>query len=147
MPIDKHVGVTTMKAKIAALTAACGLALTAGGAKAESIGYNLQAFVPVACSLRFEAAPSVSADGTARLGMLREYCNAPNGYQILLNYSAGSLRGAVVSVGAESIILDGSGQAIVPGALGPKIQTRDLAITPGAGGFDASSFNLAVQVS
>ncbi|WP_428678330.1 hypothetical protein [Sphingopyxis sp.] len=136
-----------MKAKLAVLSAACGLALTAGGANAESIGYNLQAIVPVACSLRFESSPSIFADGSARLGMLREYCNAPNGYQIVLNYSTGSLRGAVVNVGAASVVLDGSGQAIVPGAFGPKIQTRDLAITPGANGFDADSFNLAVQVS
>lgn len=137
-----------MKAKLAALTAACGIALTAGGANAEqSMGYNLQAIVPVACSLRFKSSPSVFSDGSARLGMLREYCNAPNGYQVVVNYSAGSLRGAVVSVGSESVVLDGSGQAIVPGAFGPKIQTRDLAITPGANGFDASSLNLAVQIS
>lgn len=124
------------------------VALAATAAHAESsLGYGLQATVPVMCSLRFDSAPSAFGDTGARLGMIREYCNAPNGYQLVLNYSAGSLRGAVVSVGADSVVLDGSGQAIVPGALGPKIQSRDLVIVPGANGFDTTALNLAVQVS
>lgn len=125
-----------------------GLAFAAGAANAEdSIGYNLQLTVPVVCSVRFEAAGGTLVDGANRLGMTREYCNSPGGYQLLLQYSPGSLRGAVVNVGNSRVVLDGSGTAILAGAQGPKIQDRDLIVTPGADGFNTESFNISAQLN
>jgi hypothetical protein len=136
-----------MKPAFAILPISC-LALATGAAKAEdSIGYNLQATVAVVCSVKFEAAGGTSVDGASRLGMIKEYCNAPGGYQLVVQYSPGSLRGAVVNVGESRVVLDGSGTAIIAGARGPKIQSRELIIMPSPNGFDTESFSISAQLN
>lgn len=122
------------------------LTLATGSVSAEdSIGYNLQATVPVICSIKFEAGGGTAVDGASHLGLIKEYCNAPGGYQLMVQYSPGSLRGAIFNVGDSRVVLDGSGTAIVPGARGPKIQSRELTIIPDPNGLDTDSLNIVAQ--
>ena len=82
-------------------------------------------------------------DNSVRLGELREYCNAPNGYNLEVRYSPNSLHGVTVNIGSEHVTLDGSGFASIRGASGPKIQTRELSLQFGDDGLDADEFQVA----
>lgn len=113
----------------------------------DSIGFNLRAKVPVVCKVGYVPTGSSFSANVARLGELREYCNAPNGYNLELRYSPNSLRGVTINVGNERVILDGSGLASIPGANGPKIQTRALSAEFGEGGFDTNEFQVTAIVN
>jgi hypothetical protein len=107
-------------------------------AYAASGTYNLSLVVPVYCKVGFNGGGSSSAvdGGATPLGNLHEYCNAPAGYSLVVNYTPGALRGAELFVGSDRIVLDGSGHATVSQAQGPRIRNRPLAASPGENGFD-----------
>lgn len=109
----------------------------------SSMGFHLRAYVPVTCGVQYVSAGTGISGNIAQLGQLREYCNAPNGYQLEVRYSPNSLRGVKLRFGNESVTLDGSGFAMIPGASGPKIQTRVLSAQVGDDGFDAHEFQVA----
>jgi hypothetical protein len=100
--------------------------------------YNLSLTVPVYCKVGYNGVGSQSAadSGATPLGNLQEYCNAPSGYSLVVNYSPGALRGAELFVGSDRVILDGSGRATVSQAQGPRIRNRPLAAIAGQNGFD-----------
>ena len=117
--------------------------MTTSAVATSSMGFHLRAFVPLTCEVRYNPAGSGFSADIVRLGQLREYCNAPGGYQLEVRYSPDTLRGVRLNFGNESVMLDGSGFATIPGSTGPKIQTRALSAQVGAGGFDASEFQVA----
>ena len=99
--------------------------------------------VPVIC--RVSHSGEVTNQGQSfGLGKLLEYCNAPGGFSLEVNYTPGSLRGAALQVGEKSIILDGSGHNEVMRVGGPKIMSLDLTSTPGENGFDANYLTFEV---
>lgn len=104
-------------------------------ASAASFGNTIRLEVPVTCKL-VHRGDVVQVGDTYSFGQLFEYCNAPGGFFVQLEYQPGSLRGAVVQVGDERVTLDGSGQAQVMRSSGPKISTVDIIATAGAQGFD-----------
>lgn len=116
----------------------------AGASSQASIGYNLEVNVPVICSLKHQPGIAASVGGGYELGELIEYCNAPDGYTVTVNYAPGSMRGAVVSVGEESVTLDGSGTAVVSRAAGPRIRDRTIVAVPGPAGFDTSRLDFDI---
>jgi len=116
------------------------------GAAAESVGLSLRAVVPVHCTVRHRATGyGASLEGAVSLGQLREFCNAAAGYRLVVNYTPGSLRGAVLTVGDDRIVLNGSGQAVVSQAPGPRVRERALAAIPGERGFDTQQLQFQVQ--
>lgn len=125
------------------LTATIALASASAAIASDSIGFNLRAIVPVSCTVGYNPAAVTFTDNIVRLGELREYCNAPNGYDLEVRYSPNSLRGVTVNVGNEHVTLDGSGFASIRGASGPKIQTRELSLQFGEDGLDADEFQVA----
>jgi hypothetical protein len=105
-------------------------------ASAESFGFNLVYRVPVVCKVDYRAGSGGMAGGGIALGALHEFCNAPNGYELIVNYTAGSMRGAVLIAGDSRVMLDGSGRATVSRSLRPQIRDVQLAAMPGSNGFD-----------
>lgn len=111
------------------------------------MGFNLRAKVPVVCKVGYVPTGSTISADTVRLGELREYCNAPNGYNLEVRYSPSTLRGVALNVGNQRVILDGSGFATIPGASGPKIQTRLLSAQLSEGGFDTNEFQILARAN
>ena len=97
----------------------------------------MSAQVPVVCKVAHSGAITVQGPAYG-LGKLLEYCNAPSGFALEVNYTPGSLKGALLQVGENSITLDGSGHNQVVRFDGPKIVSQDLVTTPGENGFDTS---------
>lgn len=116
----------------------------AGASSEASAGYLVQVRVPVVCQLHHQPALVPAAGGAFGLGELQEYCNAPGGYLLSVNYAPGSMRGATIAVGEERVVLDGSGTAIVSHAPGPRIRERQIVATPGQNGFDTDRLNFDI---
>ena len=101
------------------------------------MSFALRLQVPVHCLVQQRAPGAAIASGSAvSLGQFREYCNAPGGYEMVVRYAPGTLRGAVLAAGQDQVTLDGSGQAILSRAAGPRFRERAILATPGANGFD-----------
>lgn len=121
-----------------ALTPTCAFATS-------SFSYNLRLTVPVHCTVKHQGVGMGAANGDAiSLGTFREYCNAPGGYQLVVNYAPGSLRGARIIAGNDEIVLDGSGQAVLSRTTGPKIRERVISMAPGSNGFDTDRLELDI---
>lgn len=131
-----------------ALGALASLLVTASAsAEAESMNFNLRATVPVSCFVRHSSmGAAAGGNGPVALGQINEFCNAPGGYEVVVNYAPGTLQGAVLSVGDEQVMLNGSGHAVLSRAPGPRIRERALTATPGANGFDTDHLNFEIQV-
>ncbi len=109
----------------------------------DTARFRVRARVPMTCQARFQGAAAAPVTGTAvQLGTFREFCNSPRGYVVVVNYAPGTLEGAQLSAEGDSIVLDGSGRAILSRVNGPKVRDRALAIVPGANGFDSPSFSV-----
>lgn len=121
--------------------------LTGSAASAETSvrnGFTLQVRVPVVCEVSHHSAISRQGDGYL-LGDLQEYCNAPSGYALVVNYAPGSMKGARVAVGNEEVILDGSGRTVISHAAGPRIRDREVFAAPGSQGFDTDHLDFNVE--
>lgn len=132
-----------------ALTKVAAMLLLASGsaASAQSVAsgtFRLQLVVPVICTVQHRPALSAVADGYM-LGNLQEYCNAPSGYRVALRYAPGSMRGAVVSLGQERVVLDGSGHAVISQASGPRVREREIFTAPGPQGFDTDRIEFTIE--
>lgn len=115
------------------------IALCTGSAQAASSArgsYTLQLVVQQTCLIQHQPGLTELGSGAYGLGALKEYCNAPGGYDVVVTYSPGTMQGAVITLGADSVTLNGSGTAVISHALGPRIQNRELVATPGVNGFD-----------
>lgn len=114
-------------------------------AMAASFGFNLSLRVAVHCTVQHQPTGFGAIAGDAvSLGSFREYCNAPTGYDLVIRYAPGSLQGARIIAGSEEIILNGSGQAVLSRASGPRVRERPLAAVPGENGFDTDRFELTI---
>lgn len=128
------------------------LALVVAGptaVSAASLGYNLHMKIPVRCTVQHQPAGlgAKAADGRFSLGKFREYCNAPGGYQLVVTYTPGTLRGAKIIAGNNQILLDGSGRAVLAQSNGPGTQQRAISVIPGADGFNTNRIDLQILPS
>lgn len=114
-------------------------------AAAATYGFNLSLTVATSCTVQHKVAGFGALMGEAvSLGSFREYCNAPTGYDLVINYAPGSLQGTQIIAGSDQITLDGSGRAVLSRAAGPQIRERPIAAVPGANGFDTDRFELTI---
>jgi hypothetical protein len=121
-----------------------GLVTAPVGALAAEMGYLVKARVPVHCVVQQRAQGTAAADGAVSLGHFREYCNAPLGYELVVRYAPGALRGAVLTAGNDAVVLDGSGEAVLSRASGPRWIERNIVAKPGEQGFDTDRLELVV---
>jgi len=121
-------------------------ALSASPLGAESRTFLITARVPVICQVQFRPAGAIPLDNTAvPLGEMREYCNAPGGYELVVNYAPGTMQGAVIVAGEDQVVLNGSGQAVLTRSTRPRNRARLLSAMPGAQGFDTDRLDLRLQ--
>lgn len=128
--------------------AAVVLAVAPAAAMAATYGFNLSLMVAVNCTVQHQPTGFGAISGNAvSLGSFREYCNAPTGYDLVISYAPGSLEGTRIIAGNDEIILNGSGQAVLSRASGPRIRERPIAAVPGDNGFDTDRFELMIVPS
>ena len=134
-----------MLRKFALLVASVAVAAGPTAALAETGAYQISLTVGVSCTVQHELAGfgQPSGDGVT-LGELRELCNAQHGYELVVNYTPGSLRGTTIRAGDDEVVLNGSGQAVLSRADGPRVRERIVTATPGQSGFDAASIQFSV---
>lgn len=112
---------------------------------AASYGFNLRATVAVQCQVSHRATGFGAVSGDAvSLGTFREYCNAPRGYDLVVSYTPGTLQGMRLIAGNDQVVLNGSGQAVLSRAQGPRVRERAIAAIPGENGFDSDHFDLQI---
>ena len=114
-------------------------------AMAASFGFNLRLTVAVQCHVQHQATGFGVVSGDAvSLGTFREYCNAPTGYELIVSYAPGTLVGTRIIAGSDEILLNGSGQAVLSRATGPRVRERPIAAVPGENGFDSDHLDLQI---
>lgn len=119
------------------VTSAVLLAAPVSTAVSADFGYLLRARVAVHCQVQHRSSgDGISSGGAVSLGQFREYCNAPMGYQLVVRYAPGALRGARLAAGADHVELDGSGEAVLSREKGPRFRDRVITATAGPNGFD-----------
>jgi len=132
-------------AAIAALFAASAAPAWATATSGGTASFLLRLTVPMLCRVSYTAGGGASgANGAVDLGKIGEYCNDGAGYSVVVDYAPGTLRGAVLQLGNDRVVLDGSGEAVISQSPGARIRQRELLATPGANGFDSPqlSFNI-----
>jgi len=134
--------------KIAIFIGSAAVAASPGAAVAESGSYQLSVRVGVHCTVQHQLTGYGQPSGAGvSLGEIRELCNAQHGYELVVNYTPGSLRGTTIRAGDDEVVLNGSGQAVLSRVGGPRIRERALIATPGQSGFDAQSIQFSVLVA
>ena len=88
---------------------------------------GLTGFVPVICRASVDATVVAPSAGTVQLGALNEFCNSPNGYVVVANYSA-SLGKATLLVDGKAVPLGADGTTIVTQSNTAAISTHELAL-------------------
>lgn len=74
--------------------------------------------VPVICRVSLDGAVLSAAEGRVSLGVMKEFCNNPTGYRVVMEYPA-TLKSAKLFIDGREFLLDGTGQLTVarsPGA-------------------------------
>ena len=133
-----------MLRKIALVAASAALVVPAAGS-AETGAYRLSVSVGQNCTVQHRLSGyGQQSDGGVTLGELREFCNAQHGYELVVRYTPGSLRGTTIRAGEDEVVLNGSGEAILSHADGPRIRERSVTATPGEAGFDAQSIQFSL---
>jgi len=131
-----------------AFAAAVAAAATPAAAETGTGTLALSLTVPVLCRVSYSSAGAGGAVGQAvNLGQLKEACNADSGYNVVVDYSPGSLRGTVLQLGDDRVVLDGSGEAVLSYAPGPRIRTRQLTAIPGENGFDTTALTFQLRTT
>jgi len=134
-----------MLRKFALIGATAALVAGPNAALAETGAYRIGLTVGLHCTVQHDLSGyGQSSAGGVTLGELREYCNAQHGYELLVRYTPGSLRGTVIRAGDDEVVLNGSGEAVLSRADGPRIRERMLTATPGESGFDARSIEFSM---
>lgn len=120
---------------------------SAASAEAVSTGtVTLRLQVPVACTVQHRSAIAATGNGYT-LGELHEFCNAAQGYSLVVNYAPGSMRGATIALGDDQIVLDGSGRAVISRAQGPRIRDREVYAEPGVAGFNTDRLDFQIEAN
>lgn len=161
---DRCAGVTrnaAVAARKLASAAAIALVFAANAAPASAAAtgvgsYTLRLIVPVSCRVSYTAggaaavgstggAAGVDTSGPVDLGQIGEYCNDGSGYAVVVDYAPGTLKGAVLQLGSDRVVLDGSGEATISQSQEARIRQRELVATPGANGFDSPDLQFNIK--
>ena len=118
---------------VVAVAALCASALPAGAfAPSVEVGgaqftISLVGYVPVICRANVDATSVAPVAGTTSLGMLKEFCNSPRGYQVVADYSP-QLANAKLLVDGIEVPLSDAGSTVVSQSDSAKIADHSLAL-------------------
>lgn len=140
------------KFSVVCCAAACALLPVGVGAVAPAINvgqaqYSLgiSGFVPVICRASVDANSVAVTPGTVSLGSLREFCNSPNGYRVIADYSP-SMASANLLVDGHLVPLSEGGTTVVSSSSQAAINSYpvDLQLPEGVDG-GSISFRIEAQ--
>ncbi len=97
---------------------------------AATSGIHLKGHVPVTCKVRVGMQAAAINDGVVDLGGVREFCNAPAGYEVFLDYS-NNFAGTTLLVDGAPHELSREGSLMFASEDGPALRTRSLALDLG----------------
>lgn len=132
----------SLRVGLAGLLALVPISASASGANGTM---SLRTIVPLVCTLSVSGEGAFLDADSVALGSVRELCNGANGYAVRVSYSPGTLVGATIRLGADTVVLDGSGTAIVSDVGGAGYRVRPLSLDGGANGIDSLEISLAIQ--
>lgn len=118
---------------VVAVAALCASALPAGAfapsveAGGAQFTISLVGYVPVICRANVDATSVAPVAGTTSLGMLKEFCNSPRGYQVVADYSP-QLANAKLLVDGIEVPLSDAGSTVVSQSDSAKIADHSLAL-------------------
>jgi hypothetical protein len=118
---------------VVAVAALCASALPAGAfapsvqAGGAQFTISLVGYVPVICRANVDATSVAPVAGTASLGMLKEFCNSPRGYQVVADYSP-QLSSAKLLVDGVAVPLSDAGSTVISQSDSAKIADHSLAL-------------------
>lgn len=104
----------------------------AGRATIDIVGW-----VPVVCRASVDTTTIAPTAGTVQLGSLNEFCNNPNGYRVVADYSP-ALQGATLSVDGNAIQFESAGSTVVSSSNEPAITSHSLSLDVPEGVSDAA---------
>lgn len=91
---------------------------------------RLQAHVPVICRVELSTPVGSLDEDVISLGIAKEFCNAPQGYRLLIKH-AENLKGAAVISGGKRIPLSPDGETLLRHSNRADFRMTDLVIDPG----------------
>lgn len=97
---------------------------------AATSGLHLKGHVPVTCKVRAANQAAAIKGDVVDLGGLREFCNAPGGYDVFLDYSR-NFAGTTLLVDGTPVELTKEGSVRFAGEDGPALRERSLALDIG----------------
>lgn len=97
---------------------------------AATSSLHLKGHVPVTCKIRVGTQAAPIKDGLVDLGGVREFCNAPGGYDVFLDYSR-NFAGTTLLVDGASHELSKDGSLMFASENGPALRTRSLVLDLG----------------
>lgn len=120
--------------KIALALAGISASIVPAGAFAPSVdvgsaqfSIGIVGYVPVICRANVDASTVAPVAGTTSLGMLKEFCNSPNGYRVVADYSP-SLAQAKLIVDGKPVPLKQDGSTVVSESNSAAIADHTLAL-------------------
>lgn len=106
---------------------------------------TMGATVPVVCRAQLTVSSPGVIQGT--LGMIDELCNSPQGYRLTVIYNVATLQGASVTVGTDSIVLDGTGTAVISTVSSAAVRQRVVAVANAASPVQPSDIAFSITPS
>lgn len=93
----------------------------------DSFTLGIRGFVPVICRADVQASQIAPESGVNAIGVMKEFCNSPSGYQIWADHSE-SLNDAALLVDGRRVELSDTGSTLISESSHAAITSRDLAI-------------------
>lgn len=93
----------------------------------DSFTLGIRGFVPVICRADVQASQITPVSGVTSVGVIKEFCNNPSGYQIWADHSE-SLNDAALLIDGRRVELSDSGSTLISESNHAAIASRDLAI-------------------
>jgi hypothetical protein len=101
--------------------------LASPGAALADTAVGMRGAAPLVCSAGIDPTIEPSTGGPLDLGKLTEFCNAPQGFEVWIDYPA-ELAGGVLRVDGHAIVLQSAGTVRVDRADGPTGQSHVLTL-------------------
>lgn len=119
------------------------LASEQGERGAAQVRIGMTGHVPVICRVSIDRAMIPGDAGQFSIGTLSEFCNNPNGYRVVMDYSA-LAGGGHLLVDGQEIALDEAGSVVVSRSAGAAVVKRSLAVSLARGG-QAGTFTFRIE--
>ena len=88
---------------------------------------NIVGWVPVVCRATVDATAIAPSSGTVQLGSLNEFCNNPNGFRVVADYSP-ALTGAQLTLDGNVVTFGEGGSTVIKTSNEPAIASHPVSL-------------------